>query len=104
MACHGLGICEKIRANYFLSYILREIKQEMGGKISQEMGGNFGLIFVCYADEATPRGITPKYWVFCGLFLEFIVGYFFISHYIAKKIFRLVFFAFPRRVTYMSTG
>jgi len=31
---------------------LREIKQEMGGKITQEMGRNFGLNFVCYADEA----------------------------------------------------
>ena len=61
MACHGLGICEKIRANYFLSYILREKKQEMGGKKGPEMGGKNQLNFVCYADEATPRGITPKF-------------------------------------------
>jgi hypothetical protein len=33
----------------------------MGGKKGPEMGRNFGLNLVCYADDATHRGITPKF-------------------------------------------
>jgi hypothetical protein len=62
------GKCEKSQANYFLSYILRELKK-WGAKIEEKWGA----------------------------FLDF-------SQYIAKKIIRLGFFAFPRRITHMVTG
>ena len=76
----------------------------MGGKKTQEMGGKKQLNFVCYADDATRRGETPKFRVFCRLFLDIFMGYFFSSQYTAEKIIRLRFFAFPRRITHMLTG
>jgi len=69
-ACRGLGISQKIRLNYFLSYILREIREKWGAKKGQEMGRNLGLNLICYADEASPRGLPLNLDLNCAPFLD----------------------------------
>ena len=45
----------KSSPNYFLSYILREINQEMGHKMSREMGGKNKPFF-----GVKPRGVASS--------------------------------------------
>ena len=67
------------QANYFLSYILRE---EIGGKKYQEMGGKKQPDFVCYAYDGIAVGVPPQNLVdFCPPFLDIFCPLFLLSIY-----------------------
>jgi hypothetical protein len=77
-------------------YIERGKERNAGQKWGQEMRHDFGLNLICYADEATPRGLPLNLDQNRAAFLDPIFAPHFslsLSQYIAEKIICPHFFA-----------